>query len=151
MKFTISLSITFIIVSTFVTIACLPKSGNMVSVNHILFTSRTVNAPYVETATARKETYSDFQKFLRVAKGELTENELLINEFLDCSTQVQEGGQNVNVMKANHLKEKNSQLGKKLDEYVKNGTGNWRVFESDFKFALNQLQPSNNHLLVSVD
>jgi hypothetical protein len=42
-------------------------------------------------------------------------------------------------------------LGKKLDEYVKNGTGNWRVFESDFKFALNQLQPSNNHLLVSVD
>jgi hypothetical protein len=151
MKFTISLSITFIIVSTFVTIACLPKSGNMVSVNHILFASRTVNAPYVETATARKETYSDFQKFLRVAKGELTENELLINEFLDCSTQVQEGGQNVNVMKANHLKEKNSQLGKKLDEYVKNGTGNWRVFESDFKFALNQLQPSNNHLLVSVD
>ncbi len=97
-----------------------------------------------EIATAQKDTYSDYQKFLKDAYSKLDKNETAIVKINHDSNLVLENSLRTNVSEIEDLKISHNTLKCELDDYVKNGTGNWQTYKTEFYCEFDQLEIACN-------
>ena len=110
------------------------------------FTEKKVNKSNVDTgeeiAYANKDTYSDFQKFIKEANTKITRNEINISEIKLNNVESKDDLNIVNAEMIDELKTSNQTFKITLDNYVQSGTGNWKTFKSELFVGLDELSAS---------
>ena len=137
MKPVIILSIVGITITGLLLVNCNPASKNLMVVNYSSITPQISPVVKSETATAHKEIYSDFQKFIAVAHLQLDRNQTSFSKLQNMPGQIAENGNDKQIA---CLITENNNLRIKLDNYVESGTGNWKTFESEFSNTINDLE-----------
>ncbi len=86
-------------------------------------------------ATAQKSVNSDFEKFVVKTKAIISRNELnikMLKSQLDNNVEIN----NEILLIVDGICKRNDALKIKLDNYVSTGTGNWKIFESEIQYEL---------------
>jgi len=149
MKPALILSIIGIAITGLLLVNCNPASKNLMVVNYSTITPPVSPVVKSETATAHKEIYSDFQKFIAGAHVQLDRNQTSFIKLQNKTGQLAENGNDKQIA---CLITENNNLRIKLDNYVQSGTGNWKTFESEFSNTLNDLETaSTNSQFISIN
>jgi len=127
---------------------CHPKSKNLISESYSGPISEKLNVQKSDTATAQKDTYSDYQKFIKDAYSQLDQNEITILKLQRESDGVGEELIVNDHTEIEGLKNSNKSLKMQLDEYVLNGSGNWQSFETEFCNGLWELEIACNNSMI---
>jgi hypothetical protein len=101
-----------------------------------------------EIATAQKDIYSDYQKFVRESYAQLMQNKLSILKLKDDLNGNGFNHSGFSKSEIEDLNMNNNTLKKQLDEYVENGSGNWQTFESKFCSGLTALAEASSNPIV---
>jgi hypothetical protein len=143
MKYPVLLSISTIVFAGLVLADCTADSNDIHAKKYSGITSNYKANGETETATAQKETNSDFQKFIRKAYRELDQNETAILKL-----QIKSG--NIIIDSISRLSIANDNLRQKLNDYVEFGNGNWKLFQIEFCTSLDDLNITKNASFVSI-
>jgi hypothetical protein len=109
---------------------CNQQSKNLVAESYSDSNAKKSIVAENEIATAQKDTYSDYQKFIKDAYSQLGQNEISILKLESETNDIDENSTGIFRSGIEDLKTSNNTLKRQLDEYVENGSGNWQTFES---------------------
>lgn len=101
-----------------------------------------------EIASAQKDIYSDFQKFIKDANIKLSKNLENISDLKQFSTAEGNISNQTFYTKVEELEKNNIEFKAELDNYVANGSGNWKEFKNDFDTSLNEFDIAFNQVKV---
>ena len=91
-------------------------------------------------ASAQKDTYSDFQKFIKDANFKIIKN---VENISDMKQLLLADGNITNktfIKEVEELEKDNNEFKTELDNYVANGSGNWKDFKNEFDTNLNEFE-----------
>lgn len=91
-------------------------------------------------ASAQKDVYSDFQKFIKVANFKIIKNCEKISDLKQYSLADGNMTNKTFIEKVRELEKDNNEFKAELDNYVTNGSGNWKEFKNEFDANLNELE-----------
>lgn len=101
-----------------------------------------------EIAFAQKEIYSDFQKFIKEANLKINKN---LRTIIDLKVASVAEGKITNetfYSKVEELEKNNNEIKAELDNYIANGSGNWKEFKGDFDTNLHEFDIAINQVKV---
>ena len=129
--------------------SCKSNSNN---VNEEYYTAQDAKKKIVnsekEIASAQKDIYSDFQKFIKEANTKIGCIEKNISELKLKSIEEKKETNEGYLIKIEDLKKSNDVLKTELDNYVHEGNGNWQIFKADFYQNLDELEIAFNDATV---
>ena len=101
-----------------------------------------------EIASAQKDIYSDFQKFIKEANTKISRIEKNISELKLKSIEDKKKANEGYFIKIKDLEKSNDVLKMELENYVHEGNGNWQTFKTDFYHNLDELEIAFNDATV---
>ncbi len=101
-----------------------------------------------DIAKAQKDIYSDFQKFIKDANLKLIKNSENISDLKQISLTEGNITNSTFNSKVDELEKSNNEFKSELDNYVANGSGNWKEFQNDFDTNLNELEIAFNQVKI---
>ncbi len=102
-----------------------------------------------EIATAQKEIYSDFQKFITEANNKILQNVKNISSLKHISSENNIIINEELYKKVEIMEKSNNDFKTVLDNYVTNGSGNWKIFKNEFDNNLVELDLALNEVNVT--
>ncbi len=91
----------------------------------------------IKAAMVQNVTYSDFQKFIVEANLRINQNEINILKMKNKFTSDECESTKINLNMFDTMSKSNEAFKLKLDDYTKNGSGNWKIFKTDLYTELN--------------
>jgi hypothetical protein len=127
---------------------CNPQVKKLVTENYLAIRTETIGINKNETATAQKDTYSNYQKFIKTAYSHLELNKSTLLKLQIEFNNRKEKSIIIDRLEIENLKSNHNLLKRQLDEYVQNGVGNWQTFEMEFCKELNELEIGSNNSTI---
>ncbi|MBL0103676.1 MAG: hypothetical protein IPP51_07935 [Bacteroidetes bacterium] len=101
-----------------------------------------------DIAFAQKETYSDYEKFIKEAKLKISRNEASIVRMNARIPRMKKASQEAFKRSIDLIASKNVVLKAKLELYIEDGVGNWQTFRKELFAELNALDLEINNAMA---